>query len=56
MRFDLLTVDPAKRWAFEDYDSGNTWVGSGKEIRENGFEVVIPKRRDSRLIFYRPAH
>lgn len=24
MRFDLLTIDPAKRWQFEDYDSGRT--------------------------------
>jgi len=55
MRFDLLTIDPARRWAFEDYDSGRTWVVSGKDIRENGLEVVIPKRRDSRLLFYRPA-
>ena len=55
MKFDLLTIDPAKRWQFEDYDSGKTWVVSGKELREHGFEVAIPKRRDSRLIFYRPA-
>ena len=55
MTFDLLTIDPAKRWQFEDYDSGETWVVSGKEIREGGFEVAIPKRRDSRLIFYRPV-
>lgn len=52
MTFDLLTIDPAKRWKFEDYDSGETWVVSGEQIREKGFEVVIPKRRDSRLIFY----
>jgi alpha-galactosidase len=55
MRFDLLTIDPARRWTFEDYDSGRTWVVSGKEIREDGLEVAIPKRRDSRLLFYRPA-
>lgn len=52
MTFDLLTIDPAKRWGFEDYDSGECWIVSGKEIRDNGFEVTIPKRRDSRLIFY----
>ena len=52
MTFDLLTIDPAKQWKFEDYDSGETRVVSGKEIREKGFEVVIPNRRDSRLIFY----
>ena len=52
MTFDLLTIDPAKQWKFEDYDSGDTWVVSGKEIREKGFEVVIPNRRDSRLIFF----
>ncbi len=52
MTFDLLTMDPAKRWKFEDYDSGETWVVSGKQIREEGFTVVIPNRRDSRLIFY----
>lgn len=52
MTFDLLTIDPAKRWKFEDYDSGETWVVSGQQIREKGFEVVIPNRRDSRLIFY----
>jgi len=52
MPFDLLTIDPAKQWKFQDYDSGNTWTVSGKEIREKGFEVVIPNRRDSRLIFY----
>lgn len=52
MTFDLLTIDPAKRWKFEDYDSGKTWTVSGKEIREKGFEVAIPNRRDSRLIFY----
>ena len=52
MTFDLLTIDPAKNWRFEDYDSGETRVVSGKEIREKGFEVAIPNRRDSRLIFY----
>jgi alpha-galactosidase len=52
MTFDLLTIDPAKRWKFEDYDSGKTWSASGKEIREKGFEIVIPNRRDSRLIFF----
>ena len=52
MTFDLLTIDPAKRWKFEDYDSGDTWVVSGKQIREEGFKVDIPNRRDSRLIFY----
>lgn len=53
MTFDLLTIDPAKDWEFEDYDTGKRWEVSGKEIREKGFEVVIPNRRDSRLIFYR---
>lgn len=52
MTFDLLTIDPAKRWKFEDYDSGQTWVVSGREIREQGFQVVIPNRRDSRLVFF----
>ena len=52
MTFELLTIDPAKRWKFEDYDSGKTWVLSGREIRDQGFEIVIPNRRDSRLIFY----
>jgi len=52
MRFELVTIDPAKQWKFEDYDSGDTWVVSGKSVRENGFEVVIPNRRDSRLIFF----
>lgn len=55
MRFDLLTIDPAKSWEFEDYDSGRTWVVSGEEIREKGLEVAVPSRRDSRLVFYRPA-
>jgi alpha-galactosidase len=55
MTFDLLTIDPARNWKFEDYDSGKTWVVSGKEIREKGLEVAIPQRRDSRLIFYSPA-
>jgi alpha-galactosidase len=55
MRFDLLTVDPAREWRFEDYDSGTTWDVSGREVRESGFEVTIPNRRGSRLIFYRPA-
>jgi hypothetical protein len=52
MTFELSTIDPAKPWKFEDYDSGHTWVVSGKAIREQGFEVVIPNRRDSRLIFF----
>ncbi len=52
MTFDLLTIDPARQWQFEDYDSGQTWIVSGQELRQNGFEVVIPNRRDSRLIFY----
>jgi len=55
MKFDLLTIDPAKQWEFEDYDSGRKWVVSGEELRANGFEIAIPQRRDSRLIFYRPA-
>jgi hypothetical protein len=53
--FELLTIDPAKRWKFEDYDSGNTWTVSGRKIREEGFAVAIPNRRDSRLIFYSAA-
>lgn len=40
---------------FEDADSGQTRMLSGKAIREDGFEIVIPKRRDSRLIFYKAA-
>jgi hypothetical protein len=52
MTFDLATIDPAKPWKFEDYDSGKTWVVHGKAIREKGLDVVIPNRRDSRLIFY----
>ncbi|MBX7255211.1 MAG: alpha-galactosidase [Candidatus Hydrogenedentes bacterium] len=52
MTFDLQTIDPAKRWKFEDYDSGQTWVFSGEQLRKHGFEIVIPNRRDSRLIFY----
>jgi hypothetical protein len=55
MTFELLTIDPARPWRFEDYDSGDTWVVPGKTIREKGFEVVIPNRRDSRLIFYSNA-
>ena len=27
-----LTIDPAKLWKFEDYDSGETWTVSGKEM------------------------
>ena len=30
MTFDLVTIHPTKRWKFEDYDSGDTWVLSGK--------------------------
>ena len=56
MTFDLLTIDPAKRWKFEDYDTGKTWTLSGQEIREKGLEIVIPNRRDSRLIFYSAEH
>ena len=53
MSFDLLTLDPARQWEFEDYDSGKQWIASGKELRERGLEVAIPGRRGSRLIFYR---
>ncbi len=53
MTFDLVTIDPAKSWTFEDADSGEIRTRSGKAIREDGYEVVIPKRRDSRLIFYK---
>jgi alpha-galactosidase len=52
MTFDLVTIDPAQQWTFEDYDSGATWVVSGKAIREQGFEVAIANRRGSRLILY----
>lgn len=52
MVFDLLTIDPAMQWKFEDYDSGQTWTVSGTQVREEGFRVDIPNRRDSRLIFY----
>jgi alpha-galactosidase len=52
MTFDLLTIDPAKRWKFADYDSGKTWVLAGRQVRDQGFEIAIPDRRDSRLIFY----
>lgn len=55
MTFELLTIDPANQWRFEDYDSGETWNVSGREIREKGFEIVIPNRRDSRLLFYSAA-
>jgi hypothetical protein len=50
--FDLLSINPAKRWKFEDYDSGDSWIVSGKQIREDGFEVAISNWRDSRLILY----
>jgi hypothetical protein len=53
VRFDLLTVAPAKTWKFEDAESGQSWTLSGKAIRENGFDVAIRKRRDSRLIYYK---
>lgn len=53
MKLDLLTIAPAKAWMFEDADSGQTWTLSGKATRANGFDVAIPKRRDSRLIFYK---
>ena len=56
MTFELLTIDPAKRWKFADYDSGETWTVSGQEIREKGFQIAIPNRRDSRLIFYSAEH
>ncbi|OQC04507.1 MAG: Alpha-galactosidase [Candidatus Hydrogenedentes bacterium ADurb.Bin101] len=52
MTLDLLTIDPAVQWKFEDYDSGESWVLDGKQIREAGFTIEIPNRRDSRLIFY----
>jgi hypothetical protein len=55
MTFELVTIDPAKQWKFEDYDSGNSWVVSGTTIREKGFEIVVPNRRDSRLIFFSSA-
>lgn len=54
-KFDLMTIDPVRDWVFEDCGPGRTWVVYGREIREDGFEVVIPQRRDSRLTFYRPA-
>ncbi len=56
MTFDLVTIDPTQWWRFTDYDSGETWVASGKEIREKGLEVTIPNRRDSQLIFYSIHH
>ncbi|MBR5626209.1 MAG: alpha-galactosidase [Thermoguttaceae bacterium] len=53
MSFDLLTIDPEKEWTFTDYDTQESWTVSGREIRENGLEIVIPERRSSRLIFYK---
>ncbi|MDO5553476.1 MAG: alpha-galactosidase [Planctomycetia bacterium] len=52
MTFDLLTIDPETSWTFRDYDTGETQTVSGQEIREKGYEIVIPERRSSRLIFY----
>jgi len=52
MTFDLLTVEPTEEWQFEDYDSGQTWTLPGRQIREEGYKIDIPNRRDSRLIFY----
>jgi alpha-galactosidase len=54
MTFDLLTINPATQWKFADYDSGQTWSASGKQLREEGFKIDIPNRRDSRIIFYSP--
>ena len=34
----VFGIDRAKRWAFEDYDSGKTGVVSGNEIREDGLK------------------
>ncbi|HPO11968.1 MAG TPA: hypothetical protein PLI09_00870 [Candidatus Hydrogenedentes bacterium] len=56
MTFDLLTIDPPVQWKSEDYDSGKTWVISGKQLREEGFTIDIPNRRDSRLLFYSADH
>ena len=53
MTFELLTMDPEKRWKFEDYDSGQTWVVYGQQIREEGLGKSLSRTsRDSRLIFY----
>ena len=55
MTFELLTIDPAKRWKFEDYDSGKTWAVSGQEIREKGFgnRYPEPSRFPTVLLFGR---
>lgn len=41
MTFELLTIDPAQQWKFEDFDSGKTWAVSGKQVREEGFQIAI---------------
>jgi len=56
MTFDLLTINPATQWKFEDYDSGDIRILSGRQIRGEGFEINIPKQRGSRLIFYSADH
>ncbi len=45
-------LDAGMTYRFEDADVGKIWELSGAEVLENGFETIIEKQRESRLIFF----
>ncbi len=54
MKFDLLTIPSDQTiWEFENADTGHVQKFTGKEIREKGFEVIIPHPRKSSIYYYK---
>ena len=53
MKFDLKPIpDDESKWEFEDTDTGEKVICTGRQIRKDGWEIKIPQRRGSVIIWY----
>lgn len=51
--FDLGGIDNKKSYTFTDADTGERITVTGLSLAENGLQVHIPNKRESKLFFYK---
>lgn len=51
--FVLGNIDKSKTYTFTDIDDESTFIVSGAELCENGFDITIPQKRTAKIFIYK---
>ena len=51
--FELYAIDEDAEYTFTDIDDNSQFTISGKELKENGFDIEIMEKRTAKIFIYK---